>query len=297
MMRIADFITQSREAVIARAPELAECFDTYANEARFGFSVIESDIQRLANGAKILEVGAGMLLLSGYLASLGYRVFALEPLSRGFSHFHTLQQLMRTCFVDTGIDLQLTDSTIEEFSSSERFDFVFSINVFEHIGDVEQGLRNAFTALKPEGVLHIYCPNYHFPYEPHFNIPTLIDKRLTEMCFRRHIVASATVPEGQETWEGLNWITVSRVRRTLRRSLGVDPEFNRCATYQLIERMFSDAQFRERRSTWMATTLALIKRWNLAALFRWVPVAIAPVMDFRVRRLKGGFPAAMEAYR
>src|SRR5262245_49201736 len=63
-----------------------------ANEARFGLSRLlpilpSSGIESL----EVLEVGAGSCLLSGYLASKGLRVTALEPLGPEFDFFTELQ--------------------------------------------------------------------------------------------------------------------------------------------------------------------------------------------------------------
>ena len=71
---VEDFIAHARVAVIAQQPAQQHYFDICANEALFGFSIIKKDIVILPQDAIVLEVGAGILLLSGYLASLGLRV-------------------------------------------------------------------------------------------------------------------------------------------------------------------------------------------------------------------------------
>eukprot|EP00494_Astrolonche_serrata_P011852 UN11950 len=50
----------------------------------------------------------------------------------------------------------------------------------EHVDDVDQVIRNVADSLRHGGTYRFTCPNYFFPYEPHFNIPTLLSKNLTE---------------------------------------------------------------------------------------------------------------------
>jgi len=162
---VEEFIANVRTSVTLQCPGQQEYFDIYANEAKFGLSIIKDDVNALPRDATVLEVGAGLLLLSGYLASLGLKVYALEPIATGFSHFHELHSAVVKHYENIGLQLRLVESPIEEFFDSERFDYIFSINVFEHIHDVEQALTNAYLNLKHRGALRIYCPNYHFPYE------------------------------------------------------------------------------------------------------------------------------------
>jgi 2-polyprenyl-3-methyl-5-hydroxy-6-metoxy-1,4-benzoquinol methylase len=282
---VKTFIANVRAAVIGQHPARQEYFDIYANEAIFGLSVIKDDLRVLPQDATVLEVGAGTLLLSGYLASLGLRVHAIEPISSGFSHFHELQNAVVEHYEKIGLQMNLIESTIEKFIDTECFDYIFSINVFEHLQDVEQALTNAYLSLKNRGVLRIYCPNYHFPYEPHFNIPTLISKRLTEYLFGNLIMTSLRMPQAKETWDGLNWINVTRVKRLLYSRFGNKPIFNRLATYRIVTRVLYDLQFSQRRSKWITLVLRTINRAGLLNLFKCFPVTVSPVMDFRVERV------------
>jgi 2-polyprenyl-3-methyl-5-hydroxy-6-metoxy-1,4-benzoquinol methylase len=288
-LALKKFIAKARGAVIGQHPARQEHFDIYANEAIFGLSVIKDDLIILPRGATVLEVGAGALLLSGYLASSGLRVYALEPIAAGFSHFHELQGAVVKHYATIGVQLKLIESTIEEFFDTERFDYIFSINAFEHVRDVERAITNTYLSLKHGGALRIYCPNYHFPYEPHFNIPTLINKKLTQYFFATFIMTSPRMPQPKETWEGLNWINVTQVNRFIRGRFETSPIFNPLATYQIVTRVLQDLQFSERRAKWITLFLRVINRAGLLKLFKFIPVTLSPVMDFRVERvpLKG----------
>lgn len=148
---ILNFIADVRSSVLEQCPNRHEYFDIYANEACFGFSVIEAELNALQPGSVIMEVGAGLLLLSGYLANSGMKIYALEPIAGGFSHFREMQNAVMMHYEAMGLKLNLIDSPIESFSDIECFDYVYSINVFEHITDVERGLSNAYRSLKTGG--------------------------------------------------------------------------------------------------------------------------------------------------
>jgi len=243
---ISEFIAAIRDSVVTKSPDLKEYFEIYANEAMFGWSIIRDEVSRLKPGSAVMEIGAGLLILSGYLSNLGIAVHALEPIAGGFSHFQDAQNLVREYYKKVGLKLIILDLPIEEFKEEGIFDYIYSINVFEHIASVESGLSNAYSSLKYGGMLRIYCPNYHFPYEPHFNIPTLINKRYTEIVFKNSIVSS-NMPSAQETWDALNWINISQVRKLFISRFDCNPCFNKNATYQIFERAIFDQQFAARR--------------------------------------------------
>lgn len=50
------------------------------------------------------------------------------------------------------------------------FDLIVCHTVIEHVGNVEQVIREISRVLKPGGYLHIEAPNYFWPYEPHLSI-------------------------------------------------------------------------------------------------------------------------------
>src|SRR3546814_4374082 len=83
----------------------------------------------------------------------------------------------------------------------------------EHVNDVEQVIINVFNSLKENAYYDFTCPNYLFPYAPHFNIPTLFSKRLTEKVFRKHIYNNNKIPDHKDTWESLNWFSVTQISK------------------------------------------------------------------------------------
>ena len=52
-------------------------------------------------------------------------------------------------------------------------DYIFAINVIEHVPDFLSLIANGIKAKTNDGVFRLVCPNYTIPYEPHFNIPII----------------------------------------------------------------------------------------------------------------------------
>lgn len=50
------------------------------------------------------------------------------------------------------------------------FDFVYCLNVLEHVENIEDCLNEMIRVLKPGGWIYITTPNYNFPVERHYKI-------------------------------------------------------------------------------------------------------------------------------
>ncbi|MBP7777005.1 MAG: methyltransferase [Acidobacteria bacterium] len=278
------WIDRARRHLLTAAPDLAGLVDDYAGEARFGASVIAGDLSRVGSGARVLEIGAGTGLLSAALQAAGYRVTALEPLGAGFTHMARLRGLVDDYTGLEGLALERLDIGAESLTSGQAFDLAFSINVMEHVGDVGAVLRGVWAALGPGASYHFLCPNYRFPFEPHFGIPTLGTKALTWRVFERRILASPVVVDPAGTWASLNWISVAQVRRLCRREFGVTPEFDRGVTYRFVQRALVDPSFQRRHGLALRTMARAADGLGLARLAFLVPPGAQPAMSCRITR-------------
>lgn len=265
-------------------PDRSALIADYIGEAHFGASEISADLAALPPGAHVLEVGAGALLLSCALQAAGYRVTAIEPLGVGFSHMERLRGLVMAYATDRGCVPILRHMTAESLDEHEAFDFAFSINVMEHVDDVGRVLQRVWHALRPGGAYRFVCPNYSFPFEPHFGLPTIGSKALTWRLFSRRILASRIVVDPAGTWTSLNWITVSRVRRICRREFGVEARFDRDVSYRFVRRAIGDASFQRRHGVVMRALATVLGVTGLIGLTRLVPAAAQPAMSCRLAR-------------
>ena len=146
--------------------ELAYINKYYNNsiaDAEYTFKVIQPYLDKKK---KILEIGGGIHLLSYYLDYLGYDIISLEP-----GGFGTSIDKFRKKILSQNPSDKLITQTLEEFRTAKKFDFIFSINVLEHVRNINKHLLSATSKLKDKNsFLYIRCPNYSFPYESHFKV-------------------------------------------------------------------------------------------------------------------------------
>ena len=273
-----------RQRIAEQSPELLNFYELYANEARFALTLLMPDLERLPQGARILEVGAGIGLLSCELQQRGYQVTSLEPIGTGFDYFHQLRELVLAYAASQGALPELLDHRIEELHAQSRFHLAFSLNVMEHVEDVQTSMQRIHAALLPEGWHRFCCPNYTFPYEPHFNFITLGSKERTARYLWNRIEGSARVPNAVQTWNSLNWISVKQIRRICDQQLGVNPEFSRDIFFAFAFRARTDPWFQERRSRWMRIVVSVLHLSGLLNLIYLIPLSFMPTIDCTVRR-------------
>jgi SAM-dependent methyltransferase len=281
---IEPLLDEVRDIVRREAPQLERLLAIFAQEARVGREWLAPSVDRLAPGAAILEVGAGLMLLSCQLAQEGFRVTALEPVGEGFSSFSELQKLVLAYAGKRGIAPDVLAIPVEQLDAQSRFDFAYSINVMEHVGNFAVALERVGRAIRPGCEYRFMCANYLFPYEPHFNIPTLFSKSLTERFFRRRIYANTRVGDAAGVWKSLNWITVPKVMRAVRNLSGVSVSFDRSMLEAVLLRAVGDREFSGRRSPWVRSLAKGAVALGLHRLGKWIPPFLQPVMDCSMKR-------------
>jgi len=281
---IEPLLDDVRHVVRRDAPHLERLLEIFAQEARFGREWLTPSLNRLAPGAAILEVGAGLMLLSCQLAKEGFRVAALEPVGEGFSSFSELQKLVLVYAEKRGIAPEALPIPVEQLDQDSSFDFAYSINVMEHVGNFAVALERVGRAIRPGCEYRFMCANYLFPYEPHFNIPTLFSKSLTEKLFRRRIYANTRVGDAAGVWKSLNWITVPKVVRAVQNLSGVSVSFDRSMLEAVLLRAVGDREFSERRSRWVRSLAKGAVGLGLHRLGKWIPPFLQPVMDCSMKR-------------
>lgn len=266
-------------------PALLPLFDTYAAEAMFGRNYIASDLESLPPGARVLEVGAGSLLLSCQLIREGFQVTALEPIGSGFSHFEQMRKIVSERAAALGclpVDLNVPAELLTE---RNNFDYAFSINVMEHVADISCVIANVGMSLVVGAIYRFTAANYLFPYEPHFNIPTLFNKQLTERVFKSKIYGSKKISDPQGTWHSLNWINVIQVRKIVRQLPTLKVTFGRHLLMATIERIIFDPIFASRRSFVIRYIIRVLVNMRMHLFCRFVPAEIQPIMDCQIKKI------------
>ncbi len=231
-------------------------------------------------GQRVLEVGAGIGIVSLALHRSGVRVVAIEPGLGGFDQNAVIGACLREW-------LKIADVVYLSLGAAELrpethglFDVQFSVNVLEHIPDLESAVAAMCAVLKPGGVMRHTCPNYLVPYEPHFGIPLV-------PLFPRATALFLPGPRKTELWRSLNFVTLSRMKRAFARH-GLRCEFSPGTMYAAFARLDSDQTFRERQGSRGLVAFAhmLLRRLGLLRIVASLPPILATPMTFEVRSSK-----------
>jgi SAM-dependent methyltransferase len=245
-------------------------------EALFGYREISDQIAILPDGARVLEVGSG----TGYLLAALARQHptlhfeGLEPVGSGF---HQFEKTLNRIEAATG-NLTVHRTGIEEHLGDDGpgFDLVFSVNVFEHLPDWRVGLDRMMGLLSSSGSCVILCPNYAFPYEPHFGIPLLGRPGPTRRVFAGRIEAIEARTGSEGLWASLNFVTIPEVTQHARKA-GYSVTFDQSILARMFERIDSDADFAERQRL-LAPFVSAVNRIGLTAGLARLPAAMQPYM-------------------
>lgn len=241
----------------------------YASEVVFGASVLRP---MALSGRRVLEVGAGLGLLGIWLQRQGVALVMLEPGAGGFGENARLIGAVREWL--KAPEGAIIDAPAQALDPSRhgRFDVVFSINVLEHIRDVERALDAMLGVLAADGLMRHTCPNYTVPYDPHYAMP------LVPLAPHATAVLVSRI-RNEEVWQSLNFITYGRVVRFCM-AHGLEYEFDRGLLLQAFERIERDPAFRARRGRVSPLVYRLLKHAGLLGLVGRLPPRWATPMTF-----------------
>lgn len=243
-------------------------------EARFGLNLI---LSRLSHDKRILEVGAGIGLLAGYLNSCGYQVTALEPGLGGFGVSAALATAASSR--PEFSSLHRLDLPAEKLDAAlhGRFDFIYSINVLEHIPDLENAVRGMGAVLENGGEMVHTCPNYFLPYEPHFGIP------LVPVAPRSTAIFSPKLKDS-ELWQSLNFITAARLNHACR-AHGLFLKLETGVMLRTFIRFDTDPEFRRRQgNSFVFRIFLFLKFTGLLYLLGKLPASWGTPMVAQITR-------------
>lgn len=271
----------AEDAIAVERPELLELYFTYQNEAIAARRFLDSSLRELDYGAEILEVGGGVLALAIQLASEGFKVTTVEPVGEGFTDISYIMNVFLEIAREEKIVFALINSPIEYCTFDLKFDFIFSINVMEHLKDPYSVLIQIAQYLKAGCFYRFFCPNYDFPYEPHFG--RWLGSRSEKAFFLpQHRAVSTLIPEReiQGLYSSLNFLTLKKIKQALKHR-NILLSANNNSLYEVMNRSIYDSELKKRHKglTILVRFLFFLKLHYLAKL---VPVNYQPIMDVKI---------------
>lgn len=216
---------------------------------QFFYSVIEAQIS--GPPKMIYEIGSGIGLLARMAAENGHKLIATDPGSHGFDTVSKLHAIIGKCFQSNEESPKFYNSTSQEIyeilkEDEDKFDFIFSANVLEHVSDLEGFFDSALNLLDEDtGKLRFICPNYAIPYEPHFGFFTMFSKRLT-YSVQKNKIMNSSIANPVDFYQDLNFPTVFKIKRVLR-NRDIEIDFCRNASNAYFDRIFRDNYFMLRK--------------------------------------------------
>lgn len=276
---------QIAEALItSEKPELLELYLTYQNEAVAARRFLDNSLSELNAGAEILEVGGGIMALAIQLASEGFAVTTVEPVGSGFGGIPFMMEIFIEISRNENLEFNLVVNPIEDCKFDHEFDFIFSINVMEHLKNPYSVLIQLVEILRKDGKYRFFCPNYDFPYEPHFGKWLYLRKNsafyLQESRARSLLIADQDIPG---LYQSLNFLTLKKLMRFSHLNQ-VQIKSDREAFYRLLKRVINDKKLRKRHVI-LALFVRIFHILKLHYFAKLVPKIYQPIMDVKASKL------------
>lgn len=164
------------------------------------------------NVGKVLEVGSGTSILLNELSEIFPEkiFFGVDPHERGFDKYESISKKMIF-----NKNMKLFHEDFDKFDQEKDFDLIYSFNVFEHLKDQNKYIDTMNNLLSLNGKSLIFCPNYDFPYEPHFVIPIIYNKEVTYKIFKKRIDKHEQATGEAGLWNGLNLCSKKEIKKHL----------------------------------------------------------------------------------
>ncbi len=243
--------------------------DIWVNEALFGFNHIKEFCNKLKKNDNVLEIGCGsgilLNLLSENFKEINFK--GIEPFGDGFNSLIHLNSLSK----ENGVSIK--NIGYEELSSNYKYDFIFSINVFEHLYDWRNFLEKVSPLLKKGGEIIVLCPNYGFPYESHFRIPIIFNKGITYSIFHKYIRNYEKKNDCIGLWKSLNFVNKREVINHIKYSNKVknlEVYDNLSILDSMVDRIANDREFRKRQRI-LGAIATVLKELGILNVFKLFP--------------------------
>ena len=213
----------------------------WIGDANFGLQQLSG---YFSNNQKyeVLEIGCGIGILLAAIKEKypNISLEGIEPYKGGFDRLKATKSLIPN-------NIGIKYLKFEDFEPKKKYDIIYSVNVFEHLSDWKLYLDKTEDWLKPKGVNIILCPNYSFPYESHFRIPILLNKKITYFFFKNKINKFETEKKSLGLWKSLNFIKMRKVKNYCsKRNLNF--RYRNQIFKDIVNRLDEDKEFQNRQS-------------------------------------------------
>ena len=246
------------------------------NSCNFGYKYIAPEISKKTK--KVLEIGCGSCLLLALLSTKYKNISfdGVDPNIEGFSIFNNIKKKLISEY-----KLQIHQKINSKKLDKKKFDLIFSIDVLEHVKNVDQMFFLIKNKLSNKGKFIVICPNYNFFYEPHFNIPIILNKDITYKFFRKKILNDEKNNLSSGLWKSLNFITPKKLQRITEKH-SMDIKFKSELSIDLIMRVYNDKSFKTRKfRAWLVAYFivksSLINLFKLKSIINYSPYIHAEI--------------------
>jgi predicted SAM-dependent methyltransferase len=126
-----------------------DALEVMANAKRYNVFLEKLVIRHFPGSGKILDIGAGIGTFARKISSKGYEVHCIEP------DIKQNEQIK-----EAGLSVSISVDDIEDHS----VDYIYSLNVLEHIENDMETLKLWTKKLKPGGKILVYVPAFNMLY-------------------------------------------------------------------------------------------------------------------------------------
>ena len=278
-----DFLAPVRVEVDSNAPHLRPLFDMMAGEARFARWWLDDDLKNAARSSPDPRGRWRRVPVACYWRGRGTpsqrssRRASVSVRSRNWANRTRTgrarrRRAQRRALQGRELQVGLTGSGSRTRSMS------WSTSTIRR-----RPSQRVTASLSPGGSYRFLCPNYLFPYEPHFNMPTFGSKGLTETTATSRIQGNTKTSDPRASGSRS---TGSRSRRSgeWQGEESLDVRLRQGTLASMIERAVDDVEFAKRRAPWMVTAVKALKSAGLLRFASLIPTTFQPLMDVRLTR-------------
>ena len=208
----------------------------------------------------IIEIGSGTGILLNELSDVFPKknFFGLDPHESGFHYYENIKKKL-----PQKNNLKFKKAHLKDLSHSDKYDLIFSFNVFEHVGNQLNFIKDSYKLLRDDGKKIIFFPNYDFPYEPHFVIPLIINKSITFRLFKNKINNHEKNTNEIGLWKGLNFNGRRKIKKMLTNER-IRFEFDNSIKEKIFERIINDpSKYFKKRQNFVSKLALLSKKLYL----------------------------------